>query len=183
MAAQAPPSEEDPLTAALPPVTDYITYLTILEYRLNAGNLGTLNGILDRDDGTLAKEIGWDLLRLVLPMLPDAPRDAAQCLDTIARRGNPREVVVRVAEELEKLGRLDDDADDNDDESDGDGLPTFDGEAERRYARAPTATDRPGQDSRATIHKREVCSTRSCRVSSTAQYAEHSPSTHQDAVS
>jgi hypothetical protein len=131
MAASIATSEEDPLTAALPPTTDYITYLTILEYRLTPHNLSTLNGILDRDDGTLAKEIGWDLLRLVLPMLPEVPSDANQCLDQIARRGNPREVVVRVAEELEKLGRIEDNSDDGDEVSDSDGLPTFEGEATR----------------------------------------------------
>lgn len=152
MAAPAASSEEDPLTAALPPVTDYITYLTILEYRLNPSNLSTLNSILDRDDGTLAKEIGWDLLRLVLPMLTYAPQDAARCLDTISRRGNPREVVVRVAEELEKLGRHDGDEDEDDEFSEGDGLPTFEGEAERIHlgdmkldgmpeSQRPTTTD------------------------------------------
>lgn len=132
MASSAPDPDEDPLIAALPPVTDHLTYLTILEYRLKPHNLNVLNDILGRDDGTLANEIGWDLLRLVLPMLTEVPEDAKKCLDGIARRGNPREVVVRVAEELEKLGRLDDDTsgDDADDDYD-DGLSTFAGEAAR----------------------------------------------------
>lgn len=131
MASPALAPEEDPLTAALPPTTDYMTYLTILEYRLKPRNLNVLNGILSADDGTLAKEIGWDLLRLVLPMLTDVPDDAAQCLDSIARRGNPREVVVRVAEELEKLGRQDAETDEDDEENKDNDLPTFSGEATR----------------------------------------------------
>ncbi|ETN42011.1 uncharacterized protein HMPREF1541_03950 [Cyphellophora europaea CBS 101466] len=134
MSSNVPAPSEDPLTAALPPVTDYLTYLTILEYRLKPHNLSVLNGILNGDDGTLAKEIGWDLLRLVLPMLADVPVPAQACLESIARRGNPREVVVRVAEELEKLGRSDD-ADDDDNQADSDAdedeLRTFSGEATR----------------------------------------------------
>jgi Uncharacterised protein family, YAP/Alf4/glomulin len=130
-------SDEDPLIAALPPATDYITYLTLLEYQLNPQNLSTLNRLLSNDGGTLAEEIGWDLMRLVLPMLSDVPAAAGQCLDTIAQRGNPREVVVRLAEELEKLGRgpsgdFDDGIiDPTNDDEDGDGLPTFPGEAKR----------------------------------------------------
>ncbi|KPI38269.1 uncharacterized protein AB675_12124 [Cyphellophora attinorum] len=127
-------SDESPITAALPPNTDYITYLTILEYQLNPSNLALLNNVLKKDDGTLAKEIGWDLLRLVLPMLNEAPSEARECLELIAKQGNPREVVVRIAEELEKLGQsLDDvESDDSVSEEEGDdGLPTFAGEAPR----------------------------------------------------
>ncbi|KAL6244167.1 YAP1-binding protein 1 [Rhinocladiella similis] len=123
-------SQEDPLVAALPPATDYVTYLTLLEYQLTPAKLPTLNRLLTEDDGKLAEEIGWDLLRLVLPMLDSVPAAANQCLDIIARRGNPREVVVRVAEELEKLG--DDTEDDNPDQDvDEDDMPTFSGEAPR----------------------------------------------------
>jgi hypothetical protein len=126
--------KEDPLIAALPPATDYITYLTLLEYQLNPGNLGTLNNLLSADDGKLAEEIGWDLIRLVLPMLKKAPEAVTECLDLISKRGNPREVVIRVAEELDKLGRTpaeDAEVPDSDEESRGDGLPTFSGEAKR----------------------------------------------------
>lgn len=127
---------QDPLIAALPPATDYITYLTLLEYQLNSGNLGTLNRLLSEDDGKLAEEIGWDLLRLVLPMLRDIPKTVVECFDILARRGNPREIVIRVAEELEKLGRTpadddDDDAPDSAEKNEDDGLSTFAGEAER----------------------------------------------------
>ena len=124
---------EDPLRAALPPATDYITYLTLLEYQLNPDNLKTLNGFLAADDGKLAEEIGWDLLRLVLPMIQTNPGAAVDCLELIAKRGNPREIVVRVAEEFEKLNQEtgEDDIDDNGDDEDSDGLPTFKGEATR----------------------------------------------------
>ncbi|KIV87278.1 hypothetical protein PV11_02833 [Exophiala sideris] len=126
-------TQEDPLIAALPPTTDYITYLTLLEYQLTPQNLPTLNRLLNDDDGKLAEEIGWDLLRLILPMLSPAPEEAVRCTEIVARRGNPREVVVRVAEELEKLGDPvdeleDDDLDDDDDDIT---LPTFAGEAPR----------------------------------------------------
>ena len=118
---------EDPLVAALPPNTDYITYLTLLDYNLTPKNLPTLNRLLGEDDVTLAAEIGWDLLKLVLPMLRVEPTAAQECLDLIARRGNPREVIVRVSEEFERLGRHE-----NEDEAEGDdGLPTFAGEAPR----------------------------------------------------
>jgi hypothetical protein len=131
MATVQPLPEGDPITAALPPATDYITYLTILEYQLGPDNLKTLNGFLNTNDGTLAKEIGWDLLRLVLPKLRDAPADAKACLEIIARKGNPREVVVRVAEELEKLGRDEEDVQADDDDTNDESLRTFQGEANR----------------------------------------------------
>src|SRR2546423_6680355 len=130
--------EENPLVAALPPQTDYITYLTILEYQLTTSNISTLTSLLTNDDGTLAREIGWDLLKLVLPLSEEVPGEAGKCLEVVARRGNPREVVVRVAEELEKLDlegpdhrsdpeqEFEDDQDDDDDD-----LRTFEGEAPR----------------------------------------------------
>lgn len=134
MASQPPPAE-DPLLAALPPATDYMTYLTMLEYQLTPQNLPTLTRLLSEDDGTLAQEIGWDLLRLLLRLLSQNPDEANRCLEVIARRGNPREVVVRVAEELEKLGDevedFEEDDDDSGQEAAGDELPTFAGEAPR----------------------------------------------------
>lgn len=133
VAAPAPqPSQaEDPLIAALPPETDYITYLTILEYQLNPDNLSVLNRLLKQDDGTLAAEIGWDLLRLVLPMLTVNAQAVKECLGIISKRGNPREVIVRVAEELENLGQHEvDDGHNHSSDIDND-LPTFAGEAPR----------------------------------------------------
>ena len=127
-------SSSDPITAALPPNSDYITYLTILEYQLNAGNVSILTKHLVSDDGTLVREIGWDLVKLLLPLLGDAPKDAAQCLEVVARRGNPREVVVRVAEALETLS-LEDDGEElalaAGEGLSSDPLRTFSGEAER----------------------------------------------------
>jgi len=127
------PAPEDPLLAALPPATDYMTYLTLLEYQLNVQNLPTLTRLLAEDDGSLAREIGWDLLRLVLAMLEETPAEASKCLEVIAQRGNPREVVVRVAEELEKLAQDTDSSDAAEEVSDQetDELPTFAGEATR----------------------------------------------------
>lgn len=142
---------EDPLVAALPPVTDYITYLTLLEYQLTPKNLPTLNRLLSEDDGTLAAEIGWDLLKLVLPMLQVVPDDANKCLTIIARRGNPREVIVRVAEELERLG-----ADDIESEEEGEDvheLPTFAGEAPRVHLGDLTLDGMPPTKSTKVDHK------------------------------
>lgn len=90
---------ENILLQTLPPVTDYLTYLTILEYNLTADELPTLHGILQ--DTTLTANIGWDLVHLLLPLLP-ASRD---CLQDVARLGNPREVVLKVTELLQNLGR------------------------------------------------------------------------------
>jgi len=144
MASGIPP-EGDPLVATLPPATDYMTYLTLLEYQLTPQNLPTLSRLLSDDDGTLAKEIGWDLLKLVLRFLGDAPDEANKCLEIIARRGNPREVVVRVAEELEKLGDGEDDDEPASDQEgdDEDELPTFAGEAPRVHLGAMTLDGMP----------------------------------------
>ncbi|KIV93834.1 hypothetical protein PV10_05019 [Exophiala mesophila] len=132
MAAPIDPSQ-DPLVAALPPATDYVTYLTLLEYQLTSENLPTLTRLLTEDDGTLAEEIGWDLLKLVLRLLVKTPPEANRCLEIISRRGNPREVVVRVAEELEQLGEtaIETPWNEQEDDNEGDQLPTFAGEAPR----------------------------------------------------
>lgn len=92
---------ENPLLTALPPASDYLTYLTILEYNLNADQLPILHTILQ--DTTLTANIGWDLVHLLLPLLPASQ----QCLLDVARLGNPREVVLKVTEILEGLGRVD----------------------------------------------------------------------------
>lgn len=88
---------ENPLLKALPPASDYLTYLTILEYNLNADQLPTLHNILQ--DTTLTANIGWDLVHLLLPLLPGS----RQCLLDVARLGNPREVVLKVTEILENV--------------------------------------------------------------------------------
>ena len=140
---------EDPLIAALPPATDYLTYLTLLEYQLKPSNLSTLNRLLSEDDGKLAEEIGWDLLRLVLPMIREAPQAATNCLQVIARRGNPREVVIRVAEELERMGQLDEDEDSKSTEDEAE-LSTFTGEATRIHLGRMTLDGMPEADSQDT---------------------------------
>ena len=88
---------DNPLLKALPPETDYLSYLTILEYNLTAQQLPTLHHILQ--DTTLTANIGWDLLHLLLPLLPASQ----QCLQDVARLGNPREVVLKATELLEGL--------------------------------------------------------------------------------
>ena len=137
-------TETDPITAALPPNTDYITYLTILEYQLTPDRLPILTKHLANDDGTLAKEIGWDLVKFILPFLDVAPKDAAKCLEVVARRGNPREVVVRVAESLETLGADDGGTGSELDQYFGtDELPTFEGEAQRIHLGEIDLQERP----------------------------------------
>lgn len=112
----------NPLLRALPPETDYLSYLTILEYNLTAEQLPTLHGILQ--DTTLTVNIGWDLVHLLLPLLPASQ----QCLQDVARLGNPREVVLKVTELLEEIGNqeTDDDEDLDTGEGDHDGGDTTD---------------------------------------------------------
>ncbi|KAK0878106.1 YAP1-binding protein 1 [Friedmanniomyces endolithicus] len=86
--------DESPLIKALPPESDYITYLTIVEYNLNPENLPVLHKVLQ--DETLTTNIGWDLVHLLVPFLPESE----QCLEDIARLGNPREVILKVTESL-----------------------------------------------------------------------------------
>ena len=129
-------AEEDPLVAALPPATDYLTYLTLLEYQLKPRNLHVLNRLLSQDDGKLAREIGWDLVSRVVAMAAKVPEDVKTCLDIIARRGNPREVLIRISEQLESFK---DSAEDNSEadwtneegKEEEEELPTFAGEAQR----------------------------------------------------
>ena len=89
--------DSDPLLKALPPETDYLSYLTIVEYNLTKERLPTLHNILQ--DTTLTANIGWDLVHLLLPLLPHSE----QCLQDVARLGNPREVVLKVTELLEGI--------------------------------------------------------------------------------
>lgn len=107
---------EDPLVQTLPPATDYLTYLTLLEYQLTPDRLPLLHQILQ--DEKLTTNIGWDLVDLLLPMIPGS----TECLQDIARLGNPREVILRVSEALMQLQ-----PEESDDEADfqaGKTLPT-----------------------------------------------------------
>ncbi|KAL2016728.1 hypothetical protein VTK56DRAFT_3117 [Thermocarpiscus australiensis] len=98
----ADPPKADPAKAiaaireARPPTTDRFTYLTIIEANLCPEVLPTLNEILQ--DAELTQDIGWDLV-YNLVSLPGAEA----CLETIARLGNPREVILKVLETLELL--------------------------------------------------------------------------------
>lgn len=96
---------EDPLVQALPPATDYLTYLTLLEYQLTPQRLPLLHQLLQ--DERLTTNIGWDLVKLLLPRLPAS----TECLQDVARLGNPREVILRVSEALMQLHPDDDDED------------------------------------------------------------------------
>ncbi|KAJ5558455.1 YAP-binding/Alf4/Glomulin [Penicillium sp. DV-2018c] len=96
---------DDPLVQTLPPATDYLTYLTLLEYQLTAERLPLLHTLLQ--DEKLTTNIGWDLVKLLLPMLPES----TECLQDVARLGNPREVILRVSEALMQLHPEDQDED------------------------------------------------------------------------
>lgn len=100
----------DPLIAALPPATDYLTYLTLVEYQLTPARLPVLHRVLQ--DETLTINIGWDLVNILIPLLPHS----RECLDDIARLGNPREVILRVSEALMKLQATEDDSLESEDE-------------------------------------------------------------------
>lgn len=102
---------DNPLLKALPPETDYLSYLTILEYNLTVDQLSNLHDILQ--DTTLTANIGWDLVHLLLPLLPASQ----ECLQDVARLGNPREVVLKVTELLEGLGEQEE-ADEQDETED-----------------------------------------------------------------
>lgn len=106
---------KNPLIEALPPATDYMTYLTVLEYNLNAENVHVLESLL-LNDAELTVNIGWDLVHLLLPFLPGS----YGCLLTVARAGNPREVVLKVTECLRAL-QVDDASEDTSEDEDGDG--------------------------------------------------------------
>ena len=107
-------SLEDPLIKALPPASDYLTYLTIIEYNLTKERLPLLHNLLR--DTALTTNIGWDLVHLLLPLLPESE----SCLEDVARLGNPREVILKVTEMLEEIARDDDDDQDKYQEADVD---------------------------------------------------------------
>ncbi|KAH9906394.1 DUF1760-domain-containing protein [Xylariomycetidae sp. FL2044] len=76
---------------------DRFTYLTILQYHVTSPEiLPTLNEVLQ--DASLTQDIGWDLVQMLLGI-----EGSEVCLETVARLGNPREVVIKVMEALEGL--------------------------------------------------------------------------------
>lgn len=104
--------EDDPLVQALPPATDYLTYLTLLEYQLTPKRLLLLHQLLQ--DEKLTTNIGWDLVNLLLPMLPAS----TDCLQDVARLGNPREVILRASEALMQLQPDEDEDEDEGEDQD-----------------------------------------------------------------
>lgn len=119
MTDEQPAPAGDPVATAIaairdarPPTTDPLTYLMIIEANLSVDVLPTLDEILH--DAELTQQIGWDLVY----NLVNLPGSEA-CLETIARLGNPREVILKVLEALELLhiGSDDDEDEEEDDET------------------------------------------------------------------
>ncbi|KAJ9155133.1 YAP1-binding protein 2 [Pleurostoma richardsiae] len=100
------------LKESLPPATDRFTYLTIIEQFLSPDILPTLNDILQ--DAQLTQDIGWDLVDMLLPLPGCEP-----CLETVARLGNPREVILKVLEALEGLQATTEDGDEAEEQEAG----------------------------------------------------------------
>ncbi|CAK7270903.1 YAP1-binding protein 1 [Sporothrix epigloea] len=103
------------LLEARPPATDRFTYLTLIEEHLSPEVLPTLHDVLQ--DAQLTQELGWDLVDMLVVLLPDSE----VCLDDVARLGNPREVILKVLEVLERItprrgggGEYSDDSEEND---------------------------------------------------------------------
>lgn len=101
----------NPLIEALPPTTDYLTYLTLIEQVLTEDNLPTLHQVLQ--DKELTVNIGWDLVHILLPLLPSSE----ECLQDVAAKGNPREVILKVTEALRLLEFESPDQDSDEDEA------------------------------------------------------------------
>ncbi|KAI9884811.1 MAG: hypothetical protein M1823_003400 [Watsoniomyces obsoletus] len=100
----------DAILTSRPPATDHTTYLTILEEHLRPELLPTLQEVLQDHD--LTENIGWDLVGLLVPLLPESKA----CLWEVARWGNPREVILKV---LESLREIEFEDEDDDDENEG----------------------------------------------------------------
>ncbi|KAJ4162582.1 YAP1-binding protein 1 [Fusarium falciforme] len=82
------------LQESRPPATDAFTYLTIVETHLSPEVLPALHDILE--DSELTNDIGWDLVEMLISV-----PGSETCLETIARLGNPREVIIKVLEVLD----------------------------------------------------------------------------------
>lgn len=84
------------LQESKPPTTDAATYLTIIEMSLTPEILPALQEILS--DVELTTEIGWDLVEMLI-----AVPGSEGCLEKVAHLGNPREVILKVLEVMEKV--------------------------------------------------------------------------------
>jgi hypothetical protein len=90
----------DPLraiTESVPPATDPLSWLVILEVNLTPDLLPALRDILSRNP-ELTSTVGWDLIPLLLPI-----PGSQDCQKLIGRYGNPRECVIKVCEQLREL--------------------------------------------------------------------------------
>ena len=118
------------LLEARPPASDRFTYLTLIGEHLSPEVLPTLHDVLQ--DASLTQELGWDLVDMLVPLLPASEA----CLDDVARLGNPREVILKVLEVLERLrpSKQDDGDDDGDFEAGQDQDPELDPEADKPKA-------------------------------------------------
>src|SRR6195952_5536481 len=88
---------QETLRELRPPKMDMITYLTYVENNLTKEQLPILYDILE--DEELTDAIGWDLLKTLLPLLPESQ----DCLIRIAKVGNAKEVILRAAESLRHI--------------------------------------------------------------------------------
>lgn len=84
------------LIESKPPATDRFTYLTIIDKSLSPEVLPALHEILQ--DVELTGDIGWDLVEMLI-----AVPGSDECLRTIARLGNPREVILKVLQVMDGL--------------------------------------------------------------------------------
>lgn len=98
MADQQEQPLDHPLVAALPPATDDMTYLALVDVNLKKHDLPLFNRIL-RDNRDLCSNIGWDLVLRLTPLLPES----RECLQTIAKLGNPREVILKTSEAIRMI--------------------------------------------------------------------------------
>ncbi|KND92136.1 hypothetical protein TOPH_03173 [Tolypocladium ophioglossoides CBS 100239] len=82
------------LRESKPPATDRFTYLTIIDKSLSPEILPALREILE--DVELTSDIGWDLVEMLITV-----RGSEDCLESIARLGNPREVILKVLQVMD----------------------------------------------------------------------------------
>ncbi|KJZ77060.1 hypothetical protein HIM_03381 [Hirsutella minnesotensis 3608] len=82
------------LRESRPPATDRFTYLTIIDKSMSPEILPALQEILQ--DVELTGDIGWDLVEMLIGV-----PGSEECLKSIARFGNPREVILKVLQVMD----------------------------------------------------------------------------------
>jgi uncharacterized protein YAP/Alf4/glomulin family len=97
---------------------DVITYLTYVEENLTKEKLPILHDVL-QESADLTEAIGWDLVKILIPLVPESE----SCLFVVARLGNPKEVILRVAESLRAI-EFDTDEEDDDEQDEPSATPT-----------------------------------------------------------